>query len=138
MSNIARQHHRAFNGSGGLWFDLDRFIQDELVDDQELTVWVYAGTVFGAGPVEMVGPDDDIHVLPMFYKIVTWEDPEIDEAVMLAFLFPHQRIAHGEIENFLVSVDVKEALTGHDFFADPDDAVEDAIEDADTLETWPE
>ena len=96
MSNIAPQHHHQFNGSGGLWFSLERFIQDDLVDDQELTVWVYAGTVFGAGTPETVGPDDDIQVPPMFYKIVNWIDPDVDEPVFLAFLFPHQRSSHGD------------------------------------------
>ncbi len=136
MSNIAPQHHHQFNGSGGLWFKLERFIQDELVDDQELTVWIYAGTVFGAGTPEMVGPNDDIQVPPMFYKIVTWIDPDVDEPVFLAFLFPHQRSSHGDIEDFLVSIDVIEALTGHDFFADLADDVENAVEDVDTFDAW--
>jgi endonuclease G len=134
MSNITPQHHHQFNGSGGLWFELERFIQDELVDDQELTVWVYAGIVFGAGTPEKVGPNDDIHVPPMFYKFVTWIDPDVDEPVFLAFLFPHQRTSHGDIDDFLVSIDVIEALTGHDFFAGLADSVENAVEDADTFD----
>jgi DNA/RNA endonuclease G (NUC1) len=53
----------------------------------------------------------------MFFKIVVLEDPDpdVETPVVLAFLFPHQRARHGEIENFLVSVDVVEALTGLDF-----------------------
>lgn len=136
MSNIAPQHHYAFNGSGGLWYDLERHIQDELVDDQGLTVWIYAGAIFGPGGVETVGPNDDIQVPPMFYKIIAWEDPDVDEAVFLAFLFPHQRVAHGDIEDFLVSINVIENLAGVDFFADLDYDVEDAVEDADTFTMW--
>lgn len=74
----------------------------------------------------------------MFYKIVTWQDPEIDEPVFLAFLFPHQRVSHGEIEDFLISIDVIEAMTGVDFFADLEDSVENAVEDADTFAMWQE
>lgn len=138
MSNITPQHHCEFDGSGGLWFKLERFIQDELVDEQELTVWIYAGTGFGAGAPEMVGPDSDIQVPPMCYKIVTWIDSDVDEPVFLAFLFPHQRSSHGEIDDFLVSIDVIEALTGHDFFADLADDVERAVEDVDTFDAWAE
>ncbi len=41
-------------------------------------VWVYAGTVFGLGVPERVGPDEDIHVPPMFFKIVVLEDADPD------------------------------------------------------------
>ena len=84
----------------------------------------------------MVGPNDDIHVPPMFYKIVTWIDTDVDEPVFLAFLFPHQRSSHGDIEDFLVSIDIIEVLTGHDFFADLADDVESAVEDVDTFDAW--
>ena len=72
----------------------------------------------------------------MFYKIVARQDPDVDEAVFLAFLFPHQRVAHGDIEDFLVSIDIIEALAGLDFFADLDDGVENVVEDADTFAMW--
>ncbi len=115
MSNMAPQHHAAFNGSAGLWSDLERWIQDDLVLEGGNEVWVYAGTVFGLGVPERVGPDEDIHVPPMFFKIVVLEDPDpdVEAPIVLAFLFPHQRVRHGEIEDFLVSIDVVEALLPH-------------------------
>jgi hypothetical protein len=62
--------------------------------------------------------DADIHVPPMFFKIVVLEDPDpdVEVPIVLAFLFAHQRVRHGEIEDFLVSVDVVEALTGLECF----------------------
>ena len=74
----------------------------------------------------------------MFYKIVTWIDPDVDEPVFLAFLFPHQRSSHGDIEDFLVTIDVIEALTGHDFFSALADNIENVVEDVDTFDAWPE
>ncbi len=134
MSNMAPQHHQGFNGSGGLWSHLERWIQDDLVLEGGNKVWVYAGTVFGLGVPETVGPDEDIQVPPMFFKIVVLDDPDpdVETPVVLAFLFPHQRVRHGEIENFLVSVDVVEALTGLDFFM----GVGEILEDRDTFENW--
>ena len=70
MSNMAPQHHQGFNGSGGLWSHLERWIQPELVLEGGTELWVYAGTVFGLGVPERVGPGGDIHVPPMFFKIV--------------------------------------------------------------------
>jgi len=46
-------------------------------------------------------------------------------------LFPHLRQDHGQIENFLFTVDVVEALTGEDFFSDPDNDDEARLEDTD-------
>jgi endonuclease G, mitochondrial len=59
-------------------------------------------------------------------------NPDVDVPILLAFLFPHQWMRHGEIENFLVSVDVVEALTGLDFFS----GLEGWLEDLDTFENW--
>jgi endonuclease G len=75
-------------------------------------------------------------VPPMFYKIVVAEDFSATEPKVLAFLFPHQRISHGTIADFTVSIDVIEAMTGLDFLSDLDDAEENDIEDTDTWEFW--
>ena len=82
------------------------------------------GLVVGRGEHETVGPEHDIVVPPMFFKIVIREGTEEgDLPIVLAFLFPHQRARHGELENFLVSVDVIEALTNLDFFNEIGDEV---------------
>jgi endonuclease G len=142
MSNIAPQHHDAFNGAGGLWFALERRVQERWVRDRGGDVWVFAGSVIGPGDHERVGPENDILVPPMFFKIVVREptEEELDEGddlpKVLAFLFPHQRQAHGDLEDFLVTVDVIEALTGLDFFSELNDEVEGVLEDVDTIANW--
>ena len=142
MSNIAPQHQRAFNGAGGLWFALERMVQETWVRDRGDEVWVFAGCVIGPGQHEFVGPDQDIVVPPMFFKIVirkpTAEEVDAGDDLpkVLAFLFPHQRQAHGELPDFLVTIDVVEALTGLDFFPDLNDQVEATLEDTDTIANW--
>lgn len=136
MTNITPQHHDAFNGSGGLWFQLERWVQDVLVEQRELDVWIHAGSILGPGEHEVVGPDEDIFVPAMFYKIVVLEDDPNPEPVVLAFLFPHQREAHGDIQHFLVSIDLIEALSGLDFFTEMDDDTELWFEDVDTWANW--
>ena len=136
MSNIAPQHHRGFNGPPGLWWKLERWIQDELVAEQGREVWVFAGCLFGPGQHERVGRHNNISVPPMFYKIVITQTSDPDFPTILAFLFPHHRSAHGEIEDFLVTVDIIEALAGLDFFNTLDDEKEILLEDQDTWEIW--
>jgi endonuclease G len=139
MSNIAPQHHTGFNGSGGLWFELERWIQDDMVQEGGEEVWVFAGCIFGKGEHEKVGTKENIWVPPMFYKIVIMEGGDSDLPIVLAYLFPHQRVRHGDIDSFLVSVDVIEALAGVDFFKDLDDDENIDTKDVEWLEdedTW--
>jgi len=138
MSNVAPQHHTGFNGSGGLWFDLERWIQDDLVKEDGKTVWIFAGTIFGPGTPEGVGPQNDIAVPPMFFKVMIEESFSVDQPHMLAFLFPHQRVRHGNIEDFLVSIDVLEGMTELDFFSQLDPIEQTELEDTDTWEYWKE
>ena len=126
-----------------MWSDLERFIQDDLVladeDEEGLigeenTVFIVAGVVYGPGPVEKVGPDEDIHVPPMFWKVVIIETDE--DPFVLAFLFPHHRVKRGEIQHYLTSVNVIEQLTGLNFFRNLPESDQQEIEDLDTWETW--
>jgi len=134
MSNIAPQDD-SFNRSG-LWRELERWVQNDALKELG-ELWVIAGCIFGAGQVERIGPHRDIHVPAMFYKIVIQKpsDPSGD-AKVLAFLFPHQRQSHGDKEDFLVSVDIVEALAGFDFFRAPDDGIDEDLETQDTWGFW--
>lgn len=128
MSNIAPQRGRAFNEAPGIWYRLERWIQDRLVDRHQKSLWVFAGTIFGPARFDAIGPRQDIEVPPLFYQVVVEHpDPALPPRV-LAFLFPHHQSAHGDPEDFLVSVDVIEALTGLDFFSDLPDDAEDPLE----------
>ena len=63
----------------------------------------------------------------MFYKILVIEDENADVPVVLAYLFPHQRKRHGDLDSFLVSVDVVEALAGIDLFTELDLSEEEKL-----------
>lgn len=139
MSNIAPQHHDEFNGPGGLWYELERKVQDTWVRDNDMELWVFAGSILGIGEHELVGPDKDIAVPPMFFKIVIKERDEGDDSdlpIILAFLFPHQKLRHGLIEDYLVSINTIESLTKLDFFNEFSDEVEFIIEDQETIQNW--
>lgn len=116
MSNIAPQYQDGFNGSNGLWYALERWIQDGLIHCHD-TIWVFAGCVFDKKELERVGPGNDIHVPPGFFQMVVVEDVTKTPHV-LAFLFPHQKVRRGNIEEYLTSVDDIERATGLDFFSE--------------------
>ena len=115
MSNIAPQIHTAFNGSGGLWFKLERWIQDTLVKKQGRTVWVYAGSIIDGDPLEKVGPNQDIWVPTHFYKIIVDSGASEDNPKVLAFIFANES-DRGDIFSKLVSINKVEEKANTQFF----------------------
>lgn len=132
MSNMAPQHNNNFNGSGGLWYKLETYVRDTLLKEQQKEVWVIAGCIYGQGSYDTIG--NGVEVPPMFFKIVVTETE--GKAKVLAFLFPHQIKKHGEIQDYLVSVNLIEAMTGLDFFPDLHNAEWEDGERKSTWENW--
>ncbi len=129
MSNMAPQHHDNFNGSGGLWYKLETYVRETLLKAQQKEVWVFAGCIYGQGVYDTIGKG--VEVPPMFFKIVITES--VGKPKILAFLFPHQIKKHGDIQDYLVSVNLIEAMTGLDFFPDLND---EDMERKSTVENW--
>lgn len=135
LSNIVPQDQYGFNGGSGIWRDLERFLQEDIVGDQEEEIWVIAGPVLGRGQMKKIGPKKNITVPPMFFKIAVRYDSD-DNPLVLAFLMPHHKEPHGSIQDYLVSVDVIEAMTGLDFFHELEDDAEQELEATDTWVNW--
>lgn len=132
MSNIVPQYP-SFNRSGGLWYELETRVREHVGDGHD--VWVVAGTILWDGTVSTIGGPADVHVPHAFYKIIAWgAAPEVPQVA--AFLFPHQESRVGELVDFLVSVDLIEALCGCDFFALLDDEIEAELERQNTVSSW--
>lgn len=129
MSNMAPQHHYHFNGTGGLWYRLETWVRETVLKKEQKEVWVFAGTIYGAGQYDQIG--DGVEVPAMFWKMVITETE--GKPKVLAFLFPHQIYKHGDIEDFLVSVNLIEAMTGLDFFPEIND---EEMERKSTFENW--
>lgn len=135
MSNITPQYHNRFNGTGGLWNDLETALRSRI--DAGAEFHILAGSIFGASDVQYVGPDSDIGVPDMFYKIVvTTEGP-------VGFLFAHRRqlvpIAcplTADLDACIVPISVIEQASGLDFFADLPDALERDFEAVDGSSVW--
>jgi len=141
MSNIAPQHHHAINGPGGLWYKLERWIQDDLVEANDKEIWTYAGNIiFDTENMEKVGTNDNIVVPNLFYKIVIMESGNNDKPRVLAFLFPHFKnkddVKEKSIFKYLVTVDYLEAITGLDFFSKSNKASQKEFESKVERESW--
>ena len=105
------------------------YIRDTLLKAQQKEVWVFDGCIYGQGSYDKIG--SGVEVPPMFFKIVITENE--GKPKVSAFLFPHQTKKHGEIQDYLVSVNLIEAMTGLDFFPDLND---EEMERKSTWENW--
>jgi endonuclease G, mitochondrial len=115
MSNIAPQLHNRFNGSRGLWYRLETIERRRLMPAGR-PFHVIAGTLFGPDP-ERVGPQGDIGVPDMFYRIL------VTESGVVPFLFVHRRRLDdagceldAQLEDCIVTLADIERLTGAEFF----------------------
>lgn len=140
MTNIAPQLQNGFNGGGGLWFNAERWVQDRVVTKGGMEVWEYSGgLVIDDRSMEKVGPNKDIAVPDLFYKVVikkgAAEFPDV-----LVFLFPHydhkDDVKEKDIFRYLVSVDYLEAISGLDFFNTYPKAVQQQFERTVNLSAW--
>lgn len=138
MSNVAPQYHYRFNGSGGLWNDLETEIR-RLIDEEsaEHEFHIIAGTIFADVGVQFVGPDGDIGVPDMFYKIVVTDQGPV------GFLFAHRRALIGqacsldaELAECIVPISVIESVSRLDFFSGLPDNVEAQFEAIDGTAVW--
>ena len=136
MSNIAPQYHFDFNGSGGLWYELETELREFI--DRGAQFHIIAGTTFGEDDIQYVGPEDDrtIGVPDMFFKIVVTDQGPV------GFLFAHRRQLvpeacplEAELADCIVPIVSIEAATGLDFFAGLAQ-LEDELEAIDGQVVW--
>jgi endonuclease G len=141
MSNITPQHDRAINGSGGLWYNLERWIQEDIVESHNKELWVYAGSiVIDKLDFEGVGRNNSIVVPDMFYQILIMQNSGSSPPHVLAFLFPHFKNKldrpTNDIFKYLVPVDYIEAITGLDFLNVFSETEQQGIEANINIQPW--
>lgn len=125
-SNISPQE-RDFNA--GIWNRLE----------QKTRYWAKKWgplTVVTAGVLEEGLPtigEEEVAVPKFYYKIIARGQGK--NLKLIAFLFPHKEV-DGDLEQFVVSVDEVETLTGIDFFQGLPDDHEEALERSKSVKGW--
>lgn len=125
-SNITPQN-REFNA--GIWNRLEQHVRDWAIKDGPLFV-VTAG-VLEKG-LESIG-EEEVAVPEYFYKIVA--KGEGKNLKIIGFLFKNKEVA-GKLDQYVVSVDTLEKLTGIDFFAGLPDEQELRLEAGISSSSW--
>ena len=122
MTNITPQKPKL---NRGLWKKLE-MLEIKKFTQLANNVWVTTGTLF-TGEKHYLKNADNVEIPDAFYKIYAIQ-LEKETPRLLAFLIPQNTKKTDKLEDFIVSVDKIEALTGLDFFHELDDTIETPLE----------
>lgn len=126
MTNVAAQQ-ASFNR--GVWKRLENRVRKWAVTNEE--VYVTSGTIFTNRYAYIC--DSTIAVPNYFYKIIL--DNYGPEKKMIAFVFKNEA-SDLPVEKFIVTVDLLEIATGHDFYSTLPDSLEEKLEGTPDLSLW--
>lgn len=125
-SNISPQDHY-FNA--GVWNRLEQQIRRWA--NEYNGVFVVTGGVL-TEDLEVIG-QEQVSVPKYFYKVIL--DDSNSEVKVIAFLIPAKESSE-HLNNFVVSVDSLEQITGIDFFPDLEDTLENTLEASKEYSDW--
>lgn len=109
MSNMSPQV-KEFNG--GIWRELEENVRDWAIDNDEL--YIVTGPILRPDNIITRIGYNEVSVPELFFKIVL--DLKEPENKSIAFLMPNEK-SERKIEDYIVSIDEIEEMTGIDFFA---------------------
>ncbi|HEA30942.1 MAG TPA: DNA/RNA non-specific endonuclease [Leeuwenhoekiella sp.] len=125
-SNISPQKHD-FNS--GIWNRLEQKVR--YWADKYDGVYVTTGGVLNDRSTHI--GEEEVTVPSQFYKILL--DKRGEAYTMIGFLFPQVESKRG-LQEFVVSVDEIEKLTGIDFFPELEDSIENKLEASSDYKNW--
>lgn len=107
MSNMSPQLRQLNNG---IWKELEENIRDWTYKAE--TLYIITGPILD-NPIKTIGKGNNITVPSAFYKVLLdYTDPE---RKAIAFIIPHE-LSERRLEEYMVTVDEVEKITGLDFF----------------------
>lgn len=127
MSNMSPQSPSL---NRGIWKELEGKVRKWAVENG--AVYIVTGPVLTEDSYPVIGPNK-VAVPDYYYKVILdYREPELKG---IAFILPNRR-REGDLEEFAMTIDEAEELTGLDFFPLLPDDAEDEIESSLTLPFW--
>src|SRR5690554_4669818 len=108
----------------GIWNSLEMRIRNFVKKNGKVYI-ITGGVLTDALPT--IG-NEKVSVPDYFYKVVLYNDGS--QYKMLAYLIPHKEEKRKPLQDYVITTDSVEALTGIDFFHFLDDTLEDELEAA--------
>lgn len=127
MTNMTPQVH-ALNG--GAWNTLEN--KERLWAKRDSALVIVAGPIYSDSDKERIG-SGGVRVPSGFFKVLS--APYVEKPRAIGFIYPNMT-APGNMQDYAVSVDEVEKLTGLDFFSNLPDDLEELIESRFSFTEW--
>jgi len=127
MANMCPQNHSL---NSGAWGTLENKCRQWVRRDSALVI--VAGPIYEATDKERIGYAG-VRVPGAFFKVIA--APYLKEPRGIAFVYPNMP-APGNMQNYAMTVDEVEELTGYDFFSALPDEVEKKVESTASFKLW--
>ncbi|MDE6007782.1 MAG: DNA/RNA non-specific endonuclease [Muribaculaceae bacterium] len=127
MGNICPQDHSLNTGA---WNTLEN--KERQWAQRDSAIMIVAGPIYTDSDKQRIG-NAGVRVPGAFFKV--FAAPYLDEPRGIAFVYPNMK-ASGNMENYAMSIDELEKITGYDFFPALPDKIEDKIESAYSFREW--
>ncbi|MDE5773489.1 MAG: DNA/RNA non-specific endonuclease [Muribaculaceae bacterium] len=127
MANMAPQDH-ALNA--GAWATLEK--KERVWAQRDSAIVIVAGPLYSPSDSQRIGTTG-VLVPGAFYKVLL--APYIDTPRAIGFIYPNGK-APGNMQDYAVTVDKVEELTGLDFFSALPDDIEQRVESSFSFNDW--
>lgn len=127
MANMAPQSNALNTGA---WKTLEN--KERQWAQRDSAIVIVAGPIYEPTDKERIGRAG-VRVPSAFYKVMI--APYLDKPRGIAFVYPNMS-APGNMENYVMTIDDVEKLTGFDFFYELPDEIENEIESVSSFREW--
>ena len=127
MTNMTPQRHEI---NSGAWSTLEQ--KERLWAQRDSAIIIVAGPIYDAADKERIG-SSGVRVPSAFFKVLL--APYVDHPRAIGFIYPNMT-APGNMQDYAMSVDEVERLTGLDFFSALPDSLESLIESRYSFTEW--
>lgn len=127
MANICPQHPDLNQKA---WLTLEN--KERQWAQRDSCIMIIAGPIYSDSDKEKIG-GAQVRVPGAFFKVLL--APYLDKPRAIAFVYPNMA-SPGNMENYAMSVDQLEQLTGYDFFSALPDDIEFAVEASFSFKDW--
>lgn len=127
LANICPQDHSL---NSGAWATLEK--KERLWAQRDSCLVIIAGPIYEKTDTKRIG-DIGVRVPSAFFKVIA--APYLDQPRGIAFIYPNMS-SPGNMQNYVVTIDDVEQLTGFDFLSSLPDDIENKIESNSVFKEW--
>lgn len=127
LANMAPQDHSL---NSGAWASLEK--RERAWSERDSAIVIVAGPIYEKSDTKRIGAAG-VRVPSAFFKVIA--APYAAKPRAIGFVYPNMS-SPGAMQNYVMSVDDVERLTGFDFFSSLPDKIENEIEATTSFKEW--